>query len=75
MNGVMDSKGGTENVERMLRRFKKVSEAAGTIAEVKKRRSFEKPSETKRRKKNDAVRRVKMDRMAAPRAKKRSKSF
>ena len=74
MNGVLASKGGTENVERLLRRFKKVSEAAGTIAEVKKRRSFEKPSETKRRQKNDAVRRVKMDKMA-PRAKKRSKSF
>jgi len=73
MNGVMESKNG-ENVERMLRRFKKVSEAAGTIAEVKKRRSFEKPSETKRRQKKDAVRRVQMEKNPVHR-KKREKSF
>jgi len=73
MYGVTDSKG-SENVERMLRRFKKISESDGIIAEVKKRRSFEKPSETKRRKKDDAVRRVKMDRLIAQR-KSGTKSF
>jgi len=63
MYGVVDGKGGTESIERMLRRFKRVTEAAGILAEVKKRRSYEKPSEQRRRAKKDAIRKAQMERM------------
>lgn len=72
MYGVRESKGGNESVERMLRRFKRVTESAGLLAEIKKRRSFEKPSETKRRKRKDAIRRAKQEAVAPRRRKKRS---
>jgi len=71
MYGVIDAKGGTENVERMLRRFKRVAESAGILSELKKRRSYEKPSEKKRRKLKDALRRAKLERM--PQRKRRRK--
>jgi len=61
MYGVKDEKGGTENVERMLRRFKRVTESAGILAEMKSRRSYEKPSESKRRAFKDAVRRKQLE--------------
>jgi small subunit ribosomal protein S21 len=70
MYGVTDSKGGTENIERMLRRFKRVTESAGILAEIKKRRSYEKPSEKKRRAKKDAIRRVMLEKLP-PRKNKR----
>lgn len=63
MYGVKDDKGGTENIERMLRRFKRVAESAGILAEVKRRRSYEKPSEKKRRKRKDAIRKAMLDKM------------
>jgi len=66
-----EMKSGAENVDRMLRRFKRVTEAAGLLAEVKKRRSFEKPSEEKRRKKNNAVRRTRQTASAPTRKRKR----
>jgi len=61
MYGVKDDKGGTENIERMLRRFKRVAESAGILAEVKRRRSYEKPSEKKRRKRKDAIRKAMLE--------------
>lgn len=53
-----------ENIEKALRRFKKVCEDAGVISEVKKFQSYEKPSEEKRRKlkaakRSEHVRRLK----------------
>jgi small subunit ribosomal protein S21 len=73
MYGVTDTKGGTENIERMLRRFKRVAESAGVLADLKKRRSFEKPSEKKRRKYKDAIRKAKLDLMPPRRRKRKEK--
>lgn len=72
MYGVVDTKGGSENIERMLRRFKRVTESAGILAEVKKRRSYEKPSDKRRREWKEAVRRVQLESMP-PRKKRRKK--
>lgn len=66
-----EMRSGTENVDRMLRRFKRVTESAGLLPEVKKRRSYEKPSEKKRRKKNNAIRRAKQSMLAPTRKRKR----
>ena len=68
MYGVTDSRG-TENVERMLRRFKRVTESAGILAEVKKKRSYEKPSEKRRRAQKDAIRKLQMESMPLKRKK------
>ena len=40
---------GSESVEQMLRRFKKLCEKEGLTKEVKKRQYYEKPSERSRR--------------------------
>ena len=40
---------GSESVEQMLRRFKKLCEKEGLTKEVKKRQYYEKPSERRRR--------------------------
>lgn len=71
MYGVKDERGGTENVERMLRRFKRVAESAGLIAEVKRRRFYEKPCEEKRRKRNEALRRAELEKMPLKKRKRR----
>ena len=43
------ARGGSESVEQMLRRFKKLCEKEGLTKEVKKRQYYEKPSERRRR--------------------------
>lgn len=70
MYGVTDTKGGTENIERMLRRFKRVTESVGVLADLKKKRSYEKPSEKKRRKYKDAIRKAQLE-LLPPRKSKR----
>jgi small subunit ribosomal protein S21 len=56
MNGVYIRN--TENLEKALRRFKRVCDSAGVIPELKQRRTFEKPSITKRLKRKDAIRKA-----------------
>ncbi len=45
-----------ENFERALKRFKKKCEKAGILADLRKHRHYEKPSEKKKRKTNAAAR-------------------
>ncbi len=45
-----------ENVERAVRRFKKKCEKDGILAELRKHRHYEKPSERRKRKANAAFR-------------------
>lgn len=47
-----------ENFERALRRFKKKCEKAGILADLRKHRHYEKPSERRKRKMNAAVRKT-----------------
>ncbi|CAM3795232.1 30S ribosomal protein S21 [Alkalicoccus chagannorensis] len=47
-----------ENLDTALRRFKKTMSKEGTMAEVKKRKHYEKPS-IKRKKKSEAARKRK----------------
>ena len=46
-----------EDLERALRKFKTKLRHEGTLDEMKKRESYEKPSERKRREMEEAVRR------------------
>ncbi|MDK9709736.1 30S ribosomal protein S21 [Acidaminobacter sp.] len=48
--------GATETIDSALRRFKKETSKAGVLAEVKKRKHYEKPS-VQRKKKSEAARR------------------
>jgi small subunit ribosomal protein S21 len=45
-----------ENFERALKRFKKKVEKAGILADLRKHRHYEKPSEKRKRKMNAATR-------------------
>jgi small subunit ribosomal protein S21 len=56
MNGVQGR--GTEHVEKMLKRFKRVTESAGMLTEIKRRRAYEKPCDKKRRERNAAIRKA-----------------
>jgi small subunit ribosomal protein S21 len=59
MNGV--NVRNNENIERALRRFKRVCDNAGVIPEMKKKRRFEKPSMVKRLKLKAAIRKAQKD--------------
>jgi len=59
MNGVTARQ--NENVEKLLRRFKRVADNANVVTEMKKFRSYEKPSEEKRRLKKAAIRKAQKD--------------
>lgn len=48
---------GSESVEQMLKRFKKLCEKEGLTKEIKKRAFYEKPSERKQRALRKAVKR------------------
>lgn len=48
--------GASESIDSALRRFKKETSKSGVLAEVKKRKHYEKPS-VKRKKKSEAARR------------------
>ena len=47
-----------ESFESALRRFKKKCEKAGILADVRKHQHFEKPSERRKRKENNARRKM-----------------
>ncbi len=47
-----------ENFERALKRFKKKVEKAGILADLRKHRHYEKPSEKRKRKMNSAMRKT-----------------
>ena len=53
---------GSESVEQMLRRFKKLCEKEGLTKEIKKRQYYEKPSERRRRDARKTASRVARDR-------------
>ena len=53
---------GSESVEQMLRRFKKLCEKEGLTKEIKKRQYYEKPSERRRRNDRKAASRVARER-------------
>ena len=46
-----------ESFERALKRFKKTCEKAGILSDIKKHQHFEKPSDRRKRKLNQAKRR------------------
>ncbi|BEP29677.1 30S ribosomal protein S21 [Helicovermis profundi] len=48
--------GTTESIDSALRRFKKETSKSGVLAEIKKRKHYEKPS-VKKKKKSEAARR------------------
>lgn len=48
-----------ESVDIAIRRFKRACEKAGTLADVRKREFFEKPTQERKRKKAAAVKRYK----------------
>ena len=50
--------GKNETIDSALRRFKRMSQKAGTLAEVRKREHYEKPS-VRRKKKSEAARKRK----------------
>jgi len=50
--------GKNESIDSALRRFKRMSQKAGTLAEVRKREHYEKPS-VRRKKKSEAARKRK----------------
>ena len=50
-----------EPFDRMLRRFKKECDKAGTVQEVRDRKYHEKPNDTKNQKNQDLKRRKKLD--------------
>ena len=52
-----------ENFERALRRFKKKCEKAGVLADLRKHRHYEKPSERRKRKLNSAQRKTRRPRL------------
>ena len=49
---------GTESVEQMLKRFKKLCEKEGLTKEVKRNSYYEKPSERRRRQMRKSMRQV-----------------
>ena len=55
--------GNNENLENALRRFKRQIEKGGVLSDFKKKEFFEKPSETKRRARLRAERRMKRNRL------------
>jgi small subunit ribosomal protein S21 len=55
---------GDESFDRALRRFKKKCEKAGILADVRKYRHYEKPSERKKRKMQAARRKIRRPRTA-----------
>ncbi len=49
---------GSESLDRMLRRFKKQCEKEGLSKDIKKNSFYEKPSERKRRKQRNALKKL-----------------
>jgi len=61
MNGIILRS--NETFEKALRRFVKTCEKCGVLSEVRKNQFFEKPSERKKRKLNQARRKATRDRL------------
>jgi len=49
---------GSESVEQMIKRFKKMCEKEGLVKDIKKNSYYEKPSERKRRRQRKSFRRT-----------------
>jgi len=71
MNGVY----GDMSIEVMLRKFKKVTERANVLGEMRQRQHYEKPSEIRRKKEKDAIRRMRLDRLESEGKYKRKKPY
>ncbi len=56
-----------ESVQEAVRRFRKIVERSGLKREMRRRERFEKPSDVKRRAKNRAIRRSKVQQQAGGR--------
>lgn len=50
-----------EGLEQLLRRFKKACEKEGLIRDIKRNKYYEKPSEVKRRKERQAIRKARAE--------------
>ena len=55
-----------EGLEQLLRRFKKACEKEGLIRDIKRNKYYEKPSEVKRRKERQAIRKAHADTRRRP---------
>jgi len=51
---------GSESVEQMMKRFKKICEKEGLTRDIKRNSYYEKPSERRRRQKRKSIKRVLM---------------
>ena len=49
---------GSESIEQMLKRFKKMCEKEGLIKDIKRNSYYEKPSERRRRRQRKSVKRI-----------------
>jgi small subunit ribosomal protein S21 len=52
---------GNENIDQLLRRFKKLCEKEGLTKDIKKNSYYEKPSERQRRKRRKALKRTQQE--------------
>ena len=59
----MVAKEKNEGIESMLRRFKKKLGKSGILQELKSRTFYEKPSDKKRRKRRESIRKIKRQEM------------
>lgn len=62
-NGIMVVKEKNEGIESLIRRFKKKVGKSGILQELKGRSFFEKPSDKKRRKRRESIRKIKRQEM------------
>ena len=51
-----------DDLERVLRRFKRRVQKAGIFSDLKRKKYYEKPSELRKRKRNAAIRRLRRNR-------------
>jgi len=58
MNGIIVKNG--ENIEKALKRFQKVCDRAGVLKDLKNYRTYEKPSEEKKRVRDAAIRKAEL---------------
>lgn len=56
-----------DDLERVLRRFKRRVQKAGIFSDLKRKKYYEKPSELRKRKRNAAIRRLRRNRRSRSR--------
>lgn len=56
-----------DDLERVLRRFKRRVQKAGIFTDLKRKKYYEKPSEARKRKRNAAIRRLRRNRKGSRR--------